>query len=43
MPTVDKKTFIKSLTEVNLTRNKFMHFRVDGLDVDEIRLLNKFT
>jgi predicted transcriptional regulator len=43
MPTVDKKTFIKSLTEVNLTRNKFMHFRVDGLDVDEIRLLNKFA
>ena len=42
MPNVDKKTFVKSLSQVSMIRNKFMHFRVDGLSKEEIHLLNKF-
>lgn len=42
MPNVDKKTFVKSLSQINVIRNKFMHFRVDGLSKQEIHSLNKF-
>ena len=40
---IDKKVFIKTLKDINEIRNKFFHFRVEGLSEEEIRKLNKFV
>lgn len=40
---IDKKVFIKTLKDINEIRNKFFHFRVEGLSEEEIRKLNKLV
>lgn len=40
---IDKTVFNSKLQEINEIRNKFMHFRVDGLNDNEIRSLEVFS